>query len=241
MVASCKASKEAATEPAGATAAAAKSRVPLLGQAGEGNTNALVVVANVQQAARKSAPAMLAVVTRRCMVLWSGGWVGRFFGIVCVRTQISTAACWGLCLCAGLQLQYTAWHVDGQRHCLHSVSKRSSAAFRSLSVELPASQNVQAAARQIPPPFCSTRSNLTATYTHATGVRRLHKREVVASRCFHHLPVKAIRQRHPASSPPSPRSNVWPGPLLLPSICRRGRLWRPRGARVRRGPISASS
>ena len=69
MVASCKASKEAATEPAGATAPAAKRRVEM-GKAGErgmeGKTKA-VVVANVQQAAKKRAPAMLAVVTRRCM------------------------------------------------------------------------------------------------------------------------------------------------------------------------------
>lgn len=84
MVASCKASKEAATDPAGATAAAAKRRV-VLGQAGKwgtaGSTNAVVVEAKVQQAARKSAPAMLAVVTRPCMALcWvlggGGGWGG---------------------------------------------------------------------------------------------------------------------------------------------------------------------
>lgn len=73
MVASCNDSKEAATEPAGATDAAAKRRVELgLGQAGErgteGKTKA-VVVAKVQQAAKKRVPAMLAVVTRRCLVL----------------------------------------------------------------------------------------------------------------------------------------------------------------------------
>lgn len=71
MVASCKASKEAATEPAGATDAAAWRRV-VLGQARlcvmEGTTKA-VVVTNVQQAARKNAFDMLAVVTGRCMVL----------------------------------------------------------------------------------------------------------------------------------------------------------------------------
>ena len=89
MVASCKASKEAATEPAGATAAAAaaaKRRVELgLGQAGErgveGKTKAVVVVAK-QQAARKRVPAMLAVVTRRCMRSCCRGDVvgGRFLG-----------------------------------------------------------------------------------------------------------------------------------------------------------------
>lgn len=71
MVASCKASKEAATEPAGATDAAAWRRVAL-GQARlyemEGTTKAVVVI-NVQQATRENALDLLAIVTGLCMVL----------------------------------------------------------------------------------------------------------------------------------------------------------------------------
>jgi hypothetical protein len=116
MVASCKASKEAATEPAGATAAAAaaaaKRRVELgLGQAGErgveGKTKAVVVVAK-QQAARKRVPAMLAVVMRRCMrscCRGRGAVVGgRFLGRrECGHQFSTTRRVFSLCSCGGLQ------------------------------------------------------------------------------------------------------------------------------------------
>lgn len=59
------------------------------------------------------------------------GWgVGRFeSGIVGIRRYF------GLCPCAGLLVQHTAWHVQTVKQGLtQRVSKRSSAAFRSLSV-----------------------------------------------------------------------------------------------------------
>jgi hypothetical protein len=130
MVASCKASKEAATEPAGATAAAAaaKRRVELgLGQAGErgveGKTKAVVVVAK-QQAARKRVPAMLAVVTRRCMRSCSegmcGGWGGFWVGVsvaISFRRRAAFLACVRVEGCSSSAQQ------GNLRQCLHSVQK----------------------------------------------------------------------------------------------------------------------